>query len=189
MTKQRGVDLGGQIRKLREAQGLSLKAVADQTGMSYSYLWGLERNKHSISVVNLQRLSAFFNVDLAYFFQTKSEESVVFVGKDETTKYFTEDGLVFNLITPGQVRNIQALEIFHPPYTPSERRVYRHKQKGQELITVLEGLLFVVVENKKYRLEKGDSLVFNSDLEHTIYTEAEAARFFLVASPPYGHLF
>lgn len=189
MSNSKNVDVGAKLKKLRKTKGLSLKAVAEATGMSYSYLWGLEHNKHSISIVNLQRLSEFFNVDLVYFFKTESGGSVAFIGKDDTTTYYTQDGLTFNLITSGQSKNIQVMEVYHPPHTPTERRIYCHEQKGQEFITVLEGKLFVMVEDTTYQLEKGDSIIFNSNMKHSIYTEEVSACFFLIASPPYGDLF
>ncbi|MEA4884862.1 MAG: XRE family transcriptional regulator [Clostridia bacterium] len=186
MSNAENVDVGGKLKKLRQVKGISLKAAAEATGMSYSYLWGLEHSKHSISIANLQRLSEFFNVDLVYFFKTASQGPVSLVGRDDTTTYHTQDGLRFNLITSGRSKNMQVMEVYHPPHTPSERRVYCHDQEGEEFITVLEGKLFVMVEDTTYELEKGDPIMFSSSMRHSIYTEDLPARFLLVASPPYG---
>lgn len=189
VSSNKSVDIGSKLKALRESKGISLKAVAEATGMSYSYLWGLEHNKHSISIVNLQRLSQFFEVDLVYFFEKPNRGSVWFIGKDQTATYYTEDGLVFNLLTAGRSKNMQVMEVYHPPHSPSEKRVYCHDQKGEEFITVLEGKLFVTVEDTTYELEEGDPIIFSSNMKHSIYTEELPARFLIISSPPYGDLF
>lgn len=186
MNKNKSVDIGSKIKKLRKKRGVSLKEVSKATGMSYSYLWGLEHNKHSITIVNLQRLSEFFNTDLAYFFEEPYKINVSFIGKGDITSYHTQDGLIFRLLTKGQSKNMQVMEIYHPPHSPSERRIYSHEQKGQEFITVLEGMLYILIGDKTYKLEEGDSIIFDSNVKHSIYTEEKSARFFLIASPPYG---
>ena len=63
------IEVGKRIRSLRKIRGISLQQMAAETGMSYSYLSGLENGKHSVSITNLQRLASFFGVDMVYFLQ------------------------------------------------------------------------------------------------------------------------
>ena len=58
------IEVGKKIRALRKIRGISLQQMANDTGMSYSYLSGLENGKHSVSITNLQRVATFFDVDM-----------------------------------------------------------------------------------------------------------------------------
>jgi quercetin dioxygenase-like cupin family protein len=51
---------------------------------------------------------------------------------------------------------------------------------------VLEGTVIVMVEGERYTVNWGDSLLFEADVEHLIFTEDRPATFAIVSSPPYG---
>ena len=184
------IKIGGRLRSLRKARRISLKKMADDLGMSYSYLSGLENNKHSITIVNLQKISAYFDVDMVYFFaEPETSANIRFIGREDRIRYITDDGLVFTNLTAGHSRNLEIQRIMHPPYSPAERRVYSHKHGEEEFITVLEGCLYVQVAGKIHELKEGESILFDAKLDHSIYTEQEAADFLLISSPPYNVTF
>ena len=57
------------LKKLRKSKKMPLSTVAEATGMSYPYPIGPWRIiSILISIVNLQKLAEFFNVELVYFF-------------------------------------------------------------------------------------------------------------------------
>jgi quercetin dioxygenase-like cupin family protein len=47
----------------------------------------------------------------------------------------------------------------------SGKHMYKHF--GQEFIYVLDGMLEIVLNDKKYTLEKGDTIYFNSSTPHS----------------------
>ena len=51
---------------------------------------------------------------------------------------------------------------------------------------VMDGAVVVMVEGERYLVERGDSLLFEADVEHLIFTEDRPATFAIVSSPPYG---
>lgn len=178
------INIGLKLRRLRKIRDISLQQVSEETGMSYSYLSGLENDKHSISIVNLQRLAKYFNVDLIHFLDNRNMNTVL-IRKDDEQDITTEDGIVFNVITSQKAKDLQVSYVTLPPNSPAERNVHKHT-KGEELITVIEGEVVVMVESEKYQLHSGDSVIFDSDVEHLIYTENSGAKIIIVASPPYG---
>jgi len=180
--------IGARLKTLRKKHKLSLNALADALGMSYSYLWGLENNKHSISIVNLQKICSYFGVDMIYFFSADNlSAKVKVIRRSETVKYRTDDGLSFEVLSGNFADRLEISLISHPAFAPSERRVYSHNVEGEEFISVLEGVLFVQVGNDQAnRLEAGDSICFDCRLDHSIYTEEQPAKFFLISSPPYS---
>ena len=54
------------------------------------------------------------------------------------------------------------------------------------MILVLEGCVYVMVQEERYKVEQGDSILFEADVEHLIYTEEQSATFVLISSPPCG---
>ena len=185
---QENTGIGDKLKTLRIRKGISLKKLAEDLGMSYSYLWGLENDKHSITIVNLQRISEYFDIDMLFFFTPlEPSDKVSLIRKKDAIKYTTEDGFSLKVVTAGLAKNVEVTRIFHPPNCPTERRVYNHKSEAEEFISVISGVLFVEVMQQEYMLEAGDSILFDSKLNHSIYTQTEPAEFFLISSPPYNN--
>ncbi len=178
------INIGLKLRNLRKIRNISLQQLSEDTGMSYSYLSGLENDKHSISIVNLQRLSNYFGVDLVHFLDTRNSGTIL-VRKGDKEGYVSEDGITFNMITSNEMKNLQVSHVLLPPNSPSEKNVHKHGQ-GQEMILVLKGEVVVMVESEKSQLEQGDLLIFDSDIEHLIYTVESEAEILIVSSPPHG---
>jgi len=179
-----GIRIGQKLRSLRKIRDISLQQLAEDTGMSYSYLSGLENEKYSISIVNLQRLAKYFHVDLIHFLDTRDTNTVL-VRRDDEQDHTTEDGIAFNVITAKEGNNLQVSHVTLPPNSPAERNIHKHA-KGQELIIAIEGSVVVMVESGKYQLNQGDLVIFDSDVEHCIFTEETGAKILIVSSPPYG---
>jgi DNA-binding response OmpR family regulator len=62
--------LGAEIRERRKSQGLTLKEMADRTGMSLGYLSQIELGKNSGSVETLYRIALALRVRLVDLFQS-----------------------------------------------------------------------------------------------------------------------
>lgn len=179
-----GINIGQKLRSLRKIRDISLQQLAEETGMSYSYLSGLENEKYSISIVNLQRLARYFNVDLIHFLDTRDTNTVL-VRKNDLKNHMTDDGIAFQVITSSAGKNLQVSHVTLPPNSPAERNIHKHA-KGQEMIYAVEGGVVVMVESARYELKQGDLVVFDSDVEHCIFTEETGAEILIVSSPPYG---
>jgi transcriptional regulator with XRE-family HTH domain len=51
------VDLGRAIRDSRLGQGLSQEALAVDAGLDRSYMGGIERGEHNLTIINLVKIS------------------------------------------------------------------------------------------------------------------------------------
>lgn len=49
--------LGGAIRTARLERGLSQEALAHEVGLDRSYVGGIERGEHNLTIVNLLRIA------------------------------------------------------------------------------------------------------------------------------------
>jgi predicted transcriptional regulator/DNA-binding XRE family transcriptional regulator len=67
MVAQRKLFLGARLRRLRRERGLNQAAMADEIGISASYLNHLERNQRPVTAGILLRLAEAFDVDMKVF--------------------------------------------------------------------------------------------------------------------------
>lgn len=62
------IKLGGNVRRLREARGLSLRAIAERSGFSASFLSQVENDQASPSIASMERIAGALGVTMAEFF-------------------------------------------------------------------------------------------------------------------------
>lgn len=179
------IEVGKKIRSLRKIRGISLQQMANDTGMSYSYLSGLENGKHSVSIANLQRVASFFEVDMVYFLQPSGPVPKIMRKQELFEGASSLNDIFYRVMTPADTSHLQVSYVHMPANSPTERRIHKHG-KGQEMILALNGSVCVMVEGERYKVEQGDSILFQADVEHLIYTEEQAASFVIISSPPYG---
>ena len=179
------IEVGKKIRALRKIRSISLQQMANETGMSYSYLSGLENGKHSVSIANLQRLASFFEVDMVYFLQPSGPVPKLMRKQDLFEESSAFNDVFYRVMTPADTSHLQVSYVQMPANAPTERRIHKHG-KGQELILTISGCVWVMVEGERYKVEAGDSILFEADREHLIYTEEASATFVIISSPPYG---
>lgn len=64
------IKLGENVRRLRETRGLSLRAVAERSGFSASFLSQVENDQASPSIASMERIAAALGVTMAEFFDS-----------------------------------------------------------------------------------------------------------------------
>src|SRR6185312_4331027 len=67
MTGQRKLFLGARLKRLRRERGLNQSKMAEELGVSASYLNHLERNQRPVTAGILLRLAETFDVDVKSF--------------------------------------------------------------------------------------------------------------------------
>ncbi|MGH0031326.1 MAG: response regulator [Myxococcota bacterium] len=62
--------VGGRLRELRQGGGLTLKQLANRTGLSVSLISQIELGKSAASMSTLHKLATALQVKMTYFFET-----------------------------------------------------------------------------------------------------------------------
>ena len=57
------VDLGVAIRNARQERGLSQEALAVDAGLDRSYMGGIERGEHNLTVMNLVKIASALGLE------------------------------------------------------------------------------------------------------------------------------
>jgi transcriptional regulator with XRE-family HTH domain len=159
------VDVGGSLRRLREERNLSLRALAEKSGLAINTLSLIENGKSSPSVSTLQQLAIALQTPITAFFETETpKNNIAYTCHDRRPRAIFEHGLLEDL---GAGSNIQAVEPFIvtlEPNTGSGPQDIVHT--GYEFVYSLDGRIAYTIEGYTYLLEAGDSLLFEAHLPH-----------------------
>jgi transcriptional regulator with XRE-family HTH domain len=129
------VELGRAIRRKREEQGLSLRDVADETGVSASTLSRIENGTGKPDADNIARLTAWLNVPVERIMsgrRAEGEESAVVYFPQESTPEIVEAHLRADRnLTPDTAKALS--ELFRVAYAqfshPGEETRGRNRRK------------------------------------------------------------
>jgi transcriptional regulator with XRE-family HTH domain len=163
--------VGLRLRSLRDQQGLSLRALAERCGLSINAISQIERSENSPTVSTLHRLATALNVPITDFFQEEAKQTVVFVKRDLGLRS-QSDGVVMESLGIGLFN--QQLEPFLMQIEPGIANIDDPvSHPGEEFIHCLEGEVDYCVADRVFRLEGGDSLLFDAKQPHAYRNQSQ----------------
>ncbi|MCE1235258.1 MAG: cupin domain-containing protein [Hyphomicrobiales bacterium] len=159
------IDVGRRLKELRQAHGLSQRALAKRAGVSNATVSMIEANRVSPSVAALKQILAGFPIGLAAFFSHEegAREKVVWRA-DELTEI--AGGPVSYRQVGGDLAG-RSLQMLHERYERgalSGRTPLSHQ--GEEAGLVIRGLLELEVDGDRHVLRPGDAYFFDSRRPH-----------------------
>ncbi|MET4324085.1 cupin domain-containing protein [Bradyrhizobium sp. RT5a] len=163
-----GSRIGGEIKNLRKARGITLDALGDAAGLSKGYLSQIERGTSSPSVKALHSISRALGVTIGWFFPPNTEDDDnlrdYVVRSSSRRKLTFVGGITDELLSPNLGRQLELLRCTFPPGSESGREPYTHQ--GEEAGFVVSGALDLWIGERHVVLNEGDSFAFASDLPH-----------------------
>lgn len=60
--------IGEKLKKIREDKGLTLREVADKTGIHFTYIGKLENGQHKANLEMINKLCKFYNISVSSLF-------------------------------------------------------------------------------------------------------------------------
>lgn len=166
------VALGRQLALLRRQAGLSQRKVAELAGLTHSAICTIEQDKVSPAVSTLQKILKVYNRSLSEFFTelVPASRYQVVINPEELIEIGSQ-GVSFKLVHNGN--NQRTLDFLIERYAPGASTGGHIKHRGEEVGTVLEGEIELVVDGEQYRLEAGQSYVIDTGLPHTFTNHSE----------------
>lgn len=153
------------IKSLRLENGLTLKDLSKETGLSLSFLSQIERGASSLSITSLKKLADALGVSMIYFFTEESKDENYFLsGKDH--KLFRMNGgerLYARLAGTFPDRELEPMKVVLPPLMKKE---HAFSHPGEEFYYVLKGEIIFCLNNDNYHLVTGDTIHFPSQIKH-----------------------
>jgi transcriptional regulator with XRE-family HTH domain len=173
---------GAALKAVRTQQALTLADVSEKTGFTVSTLSKMERNKIALTFEKLVRLSEGLQVDITQLFGPGVGESPRPEGATRRSVMRAGEGRSIEmprgnyLYLAGELLNKRMVPIFGEVLAKDIHaygELMRHH--GEEFVYVLEGTLELHTElYTPARLEKGDSVYFDSGMGHAYIAVGDA---------------
>ena len=156
--------VGQQILRLRKQRRLSLRALADLCGVSANAISLIERNENSPNVSSLHQLATALDVPITDFFYEEKEPTTLFVKNDQGMRY-RNNGVELESLGIGLPnQQLEPFRLIVEPGSGSANEPISHP--GHEFVYCLKGEIDYYVDEQKYHLEVGDSLLLEASNPH-----------------------
>ncbi len=159
------IDVGSRLRVLRAGRGLSMRVLANKSGLNVNTLSLIENQRTSPSVSTLQQLAQALQVPISAFFETDHGDKLVVHQKaGNRPRAAFKHGSLEDLGAGMPRFGAEPFIITLASNADSGKTPIVHT--GREFIYCLEGHIAYSVDSETYLLEPGDSLLFEAYLPH-----------------------
>jgi transcriptional regulator with XRE-family HTH domain len=186
--------LGGRLRQVRSARGMSVRELARRAGCSASLVSQVERGVTAPSAGVVYSLANELGISLDYLFgesledqaeaaeaprsptperpwgrATGSDGAGIVQRAGDRNIIELSTGVRWERVTPLHDSRVDFIEVVYEPggQSTEDGRAVRHD--GREYLYVLQGELEAVVGFETLRLAQGDSLAFDPETPHHYY--------------------
>ena len=159
------INVGRRLRELRNERGLSIRALAERSGLNVNTLSMIENGKTSPSVSTLQQVATALELPINTFFETQIyPQSIVYQKAGNRQSAAFTHGTLADLGAGFARSGLEPFVVTLEPQADSGDTPIVHT--GLEFVYCLEGSLTYEVEGETFTLESGDSLLFEAHLRH-----------------------
>ena len=181
------VAVGPRIKALREAGGLSLRDLAERSGVSAPMLSQVERGETSPTLAVASRIAAGLELSLSQLLRLDESDGVTIVHPGERLAGGAAGGgHRYEVLTPpipGQRAEVSWHTLARGAATGGPDDPPMHEPGSRETAVVSGGRVRLVCDGVGYDLEEGDAVTFDADLPHHFENAgAEDTRFLSVVA-------
>jgi transcriptional regulator with XRE-family HTH domain len=165
----------GLLRAVRKQRGLTLAILAEQTGLTKSYLSKIERRQSTPSIAVALKVARALDVDVAQLFSDHSADDTIVVDRADDR----EQGGNYCLLAPNLLGKAMSPFVVRPP-DGTDDPIPAHP--GQEFVFVHAGEVELEYGDHIITLAAGDSAYFDASVSyHLRAVEPERAEVVVVA--------
>lgn len=166
-----GLDpLGPRVRALREAMNLSLRDLAERSGVSAPMLSQVERGETSPTLTVATRIAHGLELRLSQLLRLDEHGAVSVVRASERRKGpGGTSGHRYQILTPplpGQRAELSLHTLAPGAVTGGPGDPPMHEPGSRETALVQSGSVVLVCDGQRHRLSAGDCVTFDADLPH-----------------------
>jgi len=180
-----GYVVGARIRALREGLDLSLRDLAERSGVSAPMLSQVERGETSPTLAVAERIAGGLELTLSQLLRLDEADGVVVVRRDERRRGGSRAHR-YEVLTPPlpglraevSLHTLGAMASTAGPGDPP-----MHEPGSRETAVVVDGRLRLVCAGAAHELAEGDAVTFDADLPHHFENPGGGdARFYAVVA-------
>lgn len=158
--------VGETIRRRREDLGLSVRTLAEKVGFSASFISQVENGQVSPSISSLERIGFAVGLTLSKLFEAANTRQSGVVRALERTSFPSEwsRAKIESLSPSGSAVWLEPLMITINPEGASGKNL--HSKPEEEFAIVFEGQVLLNLDEREYRLDRGDSVLIPANTRH-----------------------
>jgi transcriptional regulator with XRE-family HTH domain len=160
--------IGPRVRALREAMSLSLRDLAERSGVSAPMLSQVERGETSPTLSVAARIAAGLDLSLSQLLRL-DEGGAVTVVRPADRRGGGGGGHAYEILTPplpGQRAEVSRHVLAPGASTGGPGDPPMHEPGSRETALVERGTLVLVCDGDRHELSAGDCVTFDADLAH-----------------------
>ncbi len=162
--------LGARVRALRDAMDLSLRGLAERSGVSAPMLSQVERGETSPTVQVAARIAAGLELSLSQLLRLDEGGAVTVVRRTERRKGpVGARGHRYEILTPplpGQRVELSRHTLAPGAVTGGSGDPPMHEPGSRETALVVSGTVALSCDGQRWALATGDCVTFDADLPH-----------------------
>jgi transcriptional regulator with XRE-family HTH domain len=163
-----GSAIGGRIHTLRESLELSLRELAERSGVSAPMLSQVERGETSPTLSVAEKIAEGLELSLSQLLRLDEDRHVVIVRRPDRRRRRRRGHTVEELTPPLPGQRADASEHTLAPgaATGGPDDPPMHEPGSRETAVVLSGEVDLFIDGARHQLREGDSVTFDADLPH-----------------------
>jgi transcriptional regulator with XRE-family HTH domain len=175
--------IGARVKALRESCGLSLRELAERSGVSAPMLSQVERGETSPTLTVAARVAAGLELRLSQLLRLDEDGAVTVVRASGRRRGGNaRRGHRFEILTapqPGQRAELSRHTLAPGASTGGADDPPIHEPGSRETALAERGPVVLVCDGQRYELEQGDCVTFDADLPHHFENTGDAEAAFL----------
>ena len=164
------LSIGPRVKALREAGGLSLRDLAERSGVSAPMLSQVERGETSPTLAVASRIASGLDLRLSQLLRLDESGSVTVVRAAERRGGGSaRRGHRFEVLTPplpGQRVELSRHILSAGAQTGGPGDPPMHEPGAREIALVEQGPVVLLIDGERHALDTGDTVTFDADLAH-----------------------
>jgi transcriptional regulator with XRE-family HTH domain len=164
------IHIGPRVRALREAMDLSLRDLAERSGVSAPMLSQVERGETSPTLAIAGRIAAGLELRLSQLLRLDESGTVTVVRAGERRRGGSaRRGHTFEILTaplPGQRAELSRHVLAPGASTGGPGDPPMHEPGSREIAVVEAGRVVLHIDDERHELAGGDCVTFDADLSH-----------------------
>ena len=185
--------VGSKIKSLRESKLLSIEEISERSGLSKEQIESIENDEHLPSLGPLIKIARALGVRLGTFLDDNDELGPVVCRAEERDSSISFSNGATDARKHMEYQSLakqkagRHMEPFIIDIQPSEDRNFKlSAHEGEEFIFVMEGQLEIDYGKQTFVLNEGDSIFYDSIVEHHVHgAVGKAAKILAVVYIPF----
>lgn len=190
---ENATNIGQKVKSIRESKGMTMDQLAGASGLTLEQLTVIEANQNLPSLAPLIKIARALGVRLGTFLDDSQDLGPVVCRKGDQPR-----GVSFSSEAAGSHNNLnffslaqskvgRSMEPFLIDIESASSTGYQlSSHEGEEFLYVLEGSIEVTYGISKYVLQAGESIYYDSIVEHNVHAANDSkAKILAVVYTPF----